>query len=276
MEDFKAAARAACRMASAIPGGGPKLSEITLASSVRQDAKSLVYRLRNWEEISERGGETPSGVLLYGPPGTGKTMFVRALAQELVDWHVFEVNASDVGQNAKAFRETVELAQTHRPSIVFIDEADELLAIRTGSWNAGATNEILKCLDGFAGKVPEVLFVAATNRLEAVDPAALRGGRFSEKIFMDLLRGDDLVAFLKKQLQNMAQVRFSDDVNANDIASLIGEASPADVVSLIKKVVNYSFGEDCRTSHISMKDFCAVNAMSVAIVSGEKTRMSVG
>jgi transitional endoplasmic reticulum ATPase len=258
MEDFKVAARAACRMASAIPVDSPKLSEIALASSVRRDAKSLLYRLRNWEEIAERGGETPCGLALYGPPGTGKTMFVRALARELLDWHVFEVNASEIAQNPKAFRETVELAQNHRPSIVFIDEADELLAIRTGSWNASATNEILKCMDGFSGRVPEVLFVAATNRLEAVDPAALRGGRFSEKIYMPLLSGEDLVEFVQKQIQNTPQVRYAADVNATSIAKLLDEAAPADVISLMKKVINYSFGDECDPRQISMEDFRAV------------------
>jgi transitional endoplasmic reticulum ATPase len=266
MEDFKVAGRVACRMASAIPGGGPKLSEIALASSVRRDAKSLLYRLRNWENIVDRGGETPTGVVLYGPPGTGKTMFVKALAQELVDWHVFEVNSSEIAQNAAAFRETVELAQTHRPSIVFIDEADELLAMRTGRWNAGATNEILKCMDGFSGRVPEVLFVAATNRLEGLDPAALRGGRFSERIYMPRLSGDDLVEFVQQQIHNSPQVRYAADVDAKGIAAMLHEAAPSDVICLMKKVVNYSLGDECQTRQISMNDFRAVSALSVAKV----------
>lgn len=265
MEDFKLAARAACRMASAIPGDGQKLSEIALASSVRRDAKSLLYRMRCWEEIADKGGETPTGVMLYGPPGTGKSMFVRALARELGDWHVFEVHAGEISQNARVFRQTVELAQTHRPAIIFLDEADELLAHRSGSWNASATNEILKCMDGFAGRVPEILFVAATNRLEAVDPAALRGGRFSEKIHMDLLRNDDLVAFVQTLLHSQSLVCFAPDVNAESIATLCGEASPAEVISLMKKVVNYSFGDEGQTGTLSMQDFRTVHTLTAAL-----------
>jgi transitional endoplasmic reticulum ATPase len=182
------------------------------------------------------------------------------MARELIDWHVFEVHASEVIQNPKRFRDTVELAQTHRPSIVFLDEADELLANRNGGWNASATNEILKCMDGFSGKVPEVLFVAATNRLEAVDPAALRGGRFSETLFMDLLRGSDLVAFVQKQLECMPQVQFARDVTAKSVATLFGEAAPADVVSVLKKAVNRSFVGDCQRA-LTLDDFRAVEAL---------------
>jgi transitional endoplasmic reticulum ATPase len=119
-------------------------------------------------------------------------------------------------------------------------------------------------MDGFAGRVPEVLFVAATNRLEAVDPAALRGGRFSEKIHMDLLRNDDLVEFVQTLLQTQPQVRFAQDVNAESIAALCGEASPAEVISLMKKVVNYSFGDEGHTGTLSMKDFRTVHMLNVA------------
>jgi transitional endoplasmic reticulum ATPase len=158
------------------------------------------------------------------------------------------------------FRELLELAQTHRPSIVFLDEADELLANRNGGWNTSVTNEILKCLDGFSGSVPEVLFMAATNRLEAVDAAALRGGRFSEIIHMDLLRGTDLVSFVQKQLDCMSQVDFARDVNAKSIATLLCEAAPADVVSVMKKVVNRSFEGECQRA-LALEDFRAVKAL---------------
>ena len=147
VEDFKLASRQASRRSSAIPSEGAKLSELALTSNVRRETDSLVYRLRHWEDIAERGGEPPSGVLLYGPPGTGKTNLVRALARELEYWHVFEVNAADVLQDPRKFRETMELAATHRPAIVFIDEADELLKERTYSNATAATNEILKAMD---------------------------------------------------------------------------------------------------------------------------------
>jgi transitional endoplasmic reticulum ATPase len=215
-----------------------------LTKSVREEADSLLYRVKNWEKIAERGGEAPSGVLLYGPPGTGKTNFVRAFARELGDTHVFEVNATDVIQDPRKFRDTVELAANHRPAIVFIDEADELLRERVTSANAGATNEILKNMDGMMGKVPEVLFMAATNNAEFMDAAALRGGRFAEKIYMGLLEGDDLLAFLENEFASKGQVQFDRCLNASTLAHRLGPIAPANALTVLRKAITYTF-----TSH---------------------------
>ena len=253
-EDFKMASREASRRASAIPAEGARLSEIVLPSSVRTEAQSLVYRLKHWEEIAERGGEPPSGVLLYGPPGTGKTNFVRALARELEYWHVFEVNACDVLQNPRRFRDTVEMAGNHRPAIVFLDEADELLRERTFSAAGGATNEILKTMDGMMGKIPEVVFIAATNHAQVIDSAALRGGRFAEKIFMGRLSGDDLVRFLQHEFAGRAQVKFSDDLSPQALASRLCEAAPSDAIGLLRKAINYTFTQDGGARPVCMGD----------------------
>ena len=254
VEDFKLASRQASRRSSAIPSEGAKLSELALTSNVRRETDSLVYRLRHWEDIAERGGEPPSGVLLYGPPGTGKTNLVRALARELEYWHVFEVSAADVLQDPRKFRETMELAATHRPAIVFIDEADELLKERTYSNATAATNEILKAMDGMMGKIPEIVFVAATNNAELMDAAALRGGRFSEKIFMGLLTGDDLVAFLEKDFASKSRVQFDPDLTPRSLAARLQETAPADALGLLRKAINYTFGQDGSARAVCMAD----------------------
>lgn len=254
VEDFKQASRAACRRASAIPKSGAKLSEIALTSSVRREADSLLYRLRHWENIALRGGEPPSGVLLYGPPGTGKTNFVRALARELEYWHVFEVNAADVLQDPRKFRDIMELAANHRPAIVFIDEADELLRERTQSFAATATNEILKAMDGMLGKVPEVVFMAATNNPELIDGAALRGGRFAEKIFMGRLSGEDLVSFLEKDFASKIRVTFAADLTPTALAAKLVEAAPSDALGLLRKAINYTFAQEGGDRPVCMAD----------------------
>jgi transitional endoplasmic reticulum ATPase len=259
MEDFKVAARAASRKASALPGAGPKLSDIYLNQQVRDYSQSLLYRLRNWEQISASGGEPPRGVLLYGPPGTGKSLYVSSLARELTDWHIFEVNGNDASRDPKVFRDVVELAQTHRPAIVFIDECDELMACRGTGWNASACNEILKAMDGLIAKVPEVIFMAATNRLDEIDPAALRGGRFDEQVFMDILRGGDLVAFLESQLQSLKSRRITVNVDVFKLANELQEASPADIVSLVRRAVNASLGQPGCKQTITLEHFeCAM------------------
>lgn len=254
VEDFKQASRAACRRASAIPRSGAKLSEIALTSAVRREADSLVYRLRHWENIALRGGEPPSGVLLYGPPGTGKTNFVRALARELEYWHVFEVNAADVLQDPRKFRDIMELAANHRPAIVFIDEADELLRERTQSFAATATNEILKAMDGMLGKIPEVVFMAATNNPELIDGAALRGGRFAVKIFMGRLTGEDLVSFLEKDFASKTRVTFAADLTPAALAAKLVEAAPSDALGLLRKAVNYTFDQEGGDRPVGMAD----------------------
>jgi transitional endoplasmic reticulum ATPase len=254
IEDFKLASRQASRRASAIPNSGARLSEIALTSTVRREADSLVYRLRNWEQIAERGGEPPSGVLLYGPPGTGKTSFVRALARELEYWHVFEVNAADVLQDPRKFRDIMELAANHRPAIVFIDEADELLRERTQSNAASATNEILKAMDGMMGRIPEIVFMAATNNPEIIDGAALRGGRFAEKIFMGRLTGQDLVTFFEKDFASKNKVRFASDLTPQTLAAKLIEAAPSDALGLLRKAINYTFGQAGEARPVCMAD----------------------
>lgn len=254
IQDFKLASREASRKNSNILKTGAKLSEIALTSEVRREANSLVYRLRNWEEIAEKGGEPPSGVLLYGPPGTGKTNFGRALARELEYWHMFEVNATDVLHDPRKFRDVVELAANHRPAIIFIDEADELLRDRTYSNAAGATNEILKAMDGMMGKVPEIVFMAATNNAEVIDGAALRGGRFGEKIFMGPLSGADLVAFLEKDFKSKDKVTFDADLTPSSLAARVKEATPADILGILRKAINYTFANDGSMRPVTMMD----------------------
>jgi transitional endoplasmic reticulum ATPase len=254
VDDFKQASKEASRRTSAIPSTGEKLSTLTLTAAVRTAANSLLYRLRHWEHIAERGGEPPNGVLLYGPPGTGKTHFVRALARELEDWHVFEINTAEVLQSPKRFLETVELATQHRPAIVFLDEADELLRDRTQSNNITATNEILKAMDGLMGKVPEVVFIAATNNPEAIDAAALRNGRFGEKILMDRLQGADLVNFVHAELASRSAVRFLPEITAKRLADTLVQATPADIQGLLKHAINCTFDETGGMRAVSWPD----------------------
>lgn len=246
--DFKTAARAASRRPGAMPSKGLKVSELYLPESVRTEVASLTHRLVNWEAIAERGGETPSGILLYGPPGTGKTALVQALARELGDWHVFEVSTPDILQDPRKFKKTVELAAQHRPAFVFLDEAEDLLRHRQVSSFAVATNEILKSMDGAMGKIPEVVFIAATNDPEAIDAAAVRGGRFAEKIYMGPFSGAELVEFLEGQLHVKMPLKVPPKVSAGEIADLLGEAVPANAIALIRKAINYTFTESGQRS----------------------------
>jgi transitional endoplasmic reticulum ATPase len=236
--DLKAAAKAVSRREGALPKTGAKLSELTLPASLRREALSIVHRLRNWESLAERGATPPRGILLYGPPGTGKTNLVRAIARELGDWHVFEVKTAEILSDPRRFQETIELAAEHRPAFVFIDEADDLLKDRALSATAIATSEVLKAMDGLMGTVPELVFIAATNSPEAIDAAALRGGRFSERLLVDVLRGEDLLDFARSELQRRRGARFDRDLTAEWIAGAITEIAPADLIAVLDRAVN--------------------------------------
>lgn len=242
LDDLKQAARTASRHQSNLPRGGTRLSELVLPAATRAEALSLVHRLRHWESIAERGGTPPSGVLLYGPPGTGKTHLVRAMALELGDWHIFEVKTAQILADPRQFEQVLDKAAQHRPAFIFIDEADELLRERTYSPTATATNEILKAMDGMLGRVPEVVFVAATNDLDAIDAAARRGGRFAEKIFMDRLRGQDLEEFVRAELARRKRVEFDESLSPQWIASRCQEIGPADLIAVLDKAVNDTLG----------------------------------
>lgn len=241
---LKGAARAISRREGAIPKVGAKLSDLVLPNALRRDAASIVYRLKNWEALAERGATPPKGVLLIGPPGTGKTNLVRAMARELGDWHVFEVKTADVLADPRRFQDVLNLASEHRPALVFIDEADDLLNDRTYSANSTATNEVLKAMDGLMGAIPEVVFMAATNNADAIDAAAKRGGRFGEKLLVDLLRGSDLLAFASAELSRRRPVRFADDLVPSWIAAAVGEIGPADLIAVIDRSINATVIDD--------------------------------
>lgn len=239
-DDFKRASRAVSRLPSQLPGPGPQLGDMILPDNIQQEVQSILYRLRNWESLAALGAEPPTGILLYGPPGTGKTLLVQAMARELEDWHVLEVQATEVLQNPARFRDVMDRASQHRPAFVFLDEADELLRDRSSSLQAGATNEILKAMDGTVGRVPEVILIAATNQPDMIDPAALRGGRFGEKLFLPRLAGQPLVRLIQRQLDRLSISVRGTEVDAEGLADRLVEAAPADVVALFRKAVGYT------------------------------------
>lgn len=143
------------------------------------------------EEYARYGKKTGGGVLLYGPPGTGKTMIAKAIACE-VGAHFFTVKPSDiiskwVGESEKNISNLFKAANSKDKSIIFIDEMDTLFSKRgTDTHNNDRVNEFLQHMDGFTKKNNNLLFLGATNRPWDIDEAALRNGRFSEKIYVPL------------------------------------------------------------------------------------------
>ncbi len=144
--------------------------------------------LRYPELFQKLGIEPPKGVLLYGPPGTGKTLIAKAVANE-IGASIFTINGPEImskfyGESEQRLREIFEEAKEHSPSIIFIDEIDSIAPRRedvTGEVERRVVAQLLTLMDGLEER-GQVIVIGATNRIDAVDPALRRPGRFDREI----------------------------------------------------------------------------------------------
>lgn len=186
------------------------------------------------EKYAAYNKKTGGGVLLYGPPGTGKTMIAKAIAHE-VGATFYAIKGSDivskwVGESERNINSLFETARKQKLAIIFIDEMDSLFGQRgNDTHNDKRVNEFLQQIDGFAGKCPNLLILGATNRPWDVDGAAVRSGRFSQKIYVPL---PDLKAreyLFKLYLKNTP---LASDVNFTELARRTENYSGADIAEV--------------------------------------------
>jgi len=224
-----------------IPEGTPGIDGVYLPADSRHKLASVAKRMTDIERIEELGGTLPSGVLFYGPPGTGKTFAARALAKE-TGWAFIATNGQELLSDREAVKKLIKKARDIRPVIVFIDEADDVLADRsTNAWNKAVTNDLLTAIDGARGRVPDIVWVAATNMPDALDTAVVRGGRFTEKILFDLPDETTLTTYIAGWREKSRSV-FDDALTPAALASLIGPASIANVQAILQTAVNHMIG----------------------------------
>ncbi|MDD2494330.1 MAG: AAA family ATPase [Tissierellia bacterium] len=157
---------------------------------IKDDLMDVIDFLNNEERYKLMDAKVPRGILLYGPPGTGKTLIAKAIAGEAKATFIYssgsEFVEKYVGVGAKRVRMIFERARKEAPSIIFIDEIDALGAKRNSESNNEkdqTLNQLLIELDGF-NNTSNVIVVAATNRLDLLDEALLRPGRFDRKIYV--------------------------------------------------------------------------------------------
>ena len=176
------------------PEAGPRTTfqDVAGIDEVADEVKEIVDFLRHPERYQRLGAMVPKGVLLAGPPGTGKTLLARAVAGE-ANVPFFSVSASEfvemiVGVGASRVRDLFQQAKAVAPAIVFIDELDAIGGSRGGPQGLGGNdereqtlNQILTEMDGFTGS-ERVVVIAATNRMEVLDSALLRPGRFDRRV----------------------------------------------------------------------------------------------
>lgn len=207
----------------------------------KEDLKEIVDFLRVPSKYNRVGARIPKGVLLMGPPGTGKTLMAKAVAGE-AGVPFFSISGSDfvemfVGVGASRVRDLFEEGKRHRPCIIFIDEIDAV-ARRRGTGMGGGhdereqtLNQLLVEMDGF-GANEGIIVMAATNRVDILDPAILRPGRFDRRIMV----GAPDVKGREEILQVHAKGKpLGDDVDLKQIAQTTAGFTGAELENLLNE-----------------------------------------
>ncbi|WHQ37140.1 ATP-dependent zinc metalloprotease FtsH [Spiroplasma sp. SV19] len=188
-----------------------KFSDVAGINEEKTELVELVDYLKNPQKYSSMGARAPKGVLMEGPPGTGKTLLAKAVAGE-AGVPFFSISGSEfeemfVGVGASRIREMFIAAKKAAPCIIFIDEIDAVGRKRTVSIGSGANeqtlNQLLVEMDGF-GTNTGVIVMAATNRVDVLDSALLRPGRFDRQIQISLPDINEREAILKLHARNKA------------------------------------------------------------------------
>lgn len=220
-----------------IPENALTIDELVLDPDMRARLGKLANRMINIDEIEAMGGSVPAGVLFHGPAGTGKTIAAMALAKAS-KWAFLKTSGHDLLHNPQKIDDLMRLAKDIRPCIIFIDEADDVLADRrTSILSKDVTNKLLTIMDGAGGKTKDILFIAATNAPDLIDEAMLRGGRFTEKVAFDMPGDAALHAYVSKWIAN-TKVPLAEDFNAEAAVALLSGQSLANVGEILQSAVN--------------------------------------
>ncbi len=208
-------------------------------SEAKTEVEEIVEFLKNPSRYTELGGKIPKGALLVGPPGTGKTLLAKAVAGE-ANVPFFSMSGSDfvemfVGVGASRVRDLFRQAKEKAPCIIFIDEIDAVGRARGRNPNMGSNderentlNQLLTEMDGF-GSNSGVICLAATNRVDILDKALLRAGRFDRQIFVDLPDVNDRVAIFNVHLRN---IKKADDLDLDLLSRQTAGFSGADIANV--------------------------------------------
>lgn len=186
--------------AGALPENVKAIDDIIMPAASRDTLTTLAWRMTHVDELEKFNGRVPTGLLFYGPPGTGKTQASMALAKAS-RYAFLATTGAQIMARPGSWDELVAKASDLRPAIVFIDEADDILRDRRQSNVGTLTNKVLTALDGSGGRVPDVIYIAATNHVDLLDEAVTRGGRFETKIRFAVPDRADMDAYIGRALQ---------------------------------------------------------------------------
>ncbi|MDO5664783.1 MAG: ATP-dependent zinc metalloprotease FtsH [Bacteroidia bacterium] len=220
---------------------GPKVTfkDVAGLSEAKEEVQEIVEFLKHPSNYTNLGGKIPKGALLVGPPGTGKTLLAKAVAGE-ANVPFFSISGSDfvemfVGVGASRVRDLFRQAKEKSPCIVFIDEIDAVGRARGKNVNFGSNderentlNQLLTEMDGF-GSNSGVIILAATNRVEILDKALLRAGRFDRQIYVELPDLNDRKEIFKVHLR---PIKIDESVDVEFLARQTPGFSGADIANV--------------------------------------------
>ena len=225
-----------------------KFSDVAGLKEEKEQLEELVDFLRAPQKYTSLGARIPKGVILVGPPGTGKTLLAKAVAGE-AGVPFYSISGSDfvemfVGVGASRVRDLFTDAKNNHPCIVFIDEIDAVARRRGAGLGGGhdereqTLNQLLVEMDGF-GVNEGIIVLAATNRVDILDPAILRPGRFDRKVAVGMPDVRGRREILAVHAKNKP---LSDDVDLDQIAQTTAGFSGADLENLLNEAAIYAAG----------------------------------
>ena len=257
-----------------IPSDGKKVTfkDVAGADEEKEELEEIVQFLRDPQRYTELGAHIPKGVLLVGPPGTGKTLLAKAVAGE-ADTAFLSISGSDfvemyVGVGASRVRDLFEQAKKQAPAIVFIDEIDAVGRQRGSGLGGGhdereqTLNQLLVEMDGFAAN-EGVVVLAATNRVDILDQALLRPGRFDRQVFVGLpdIKGREEILKIHAKGKPLAE-----DVDLGSVARATSGFTGADLENLLNEAALLTGRQD----KVAIDKACIDEAVIKVIAGPEK------
>ena len=239
---------------------GITFKDVAGQEGAKQEVQEIVEFLKNPQKYTDLGGKIPKGALLVGPPGTGKTLLAKAVAGE-AGVPFFSMSGSDfvemfVGVGASRVRDLFRQAKEKAPCIIFIDEIDAVGRARSKNPSMGGNDErentlnaLLTEMDGF-GTNSGVIILAATNRVDMLDSALLRAGRFDREIHVDLPDLNERKAIFQVHLK---PIKIDDSVDIDLLARQTPGFSGADIANVCNEAALIAARHDKKT--VCKQDF---------------------
>ena len=239
---------------------GITFKDVAGQTGAKQEVQEIVEFLKNPKKYTDLGGKIPKGALLVGPPGTGKTLLAKAVAGE-AGVPFFSMSGSDfvemfVGVGASRVRDVFHQAKEKSPCIIFIDEIDAVGRARSKNPSMGGNDErentlnaLLTEMDGF-GTNSGVIVLAATNRVDMLDKALLRAGRFDRQIHVDL---PDLPERKEIFLVHMRNLKLEKNLDIDLLARQTPGFSGADIANVCNEAALIAARHD--STEVTKQDF---------------------